>query len=164
MERVGRLIKQISNNLAAGRNRALKKFGLTSSQHYLIMYLYSRDGQITSQKDISEYMGIKHTSTINILKILEEKKLVYREVNRENAKYKDVFLTKKGKAVVQKMHNGKLEIEEIIYNGLTEKEKEELIRLLSHVYDNLLEKNSPDGCRPPWTPLTLDKLEENNER
>ncbi len=131
------LIKKISNHCEAGKNESLRREGLTGTQLEVMIWLASRDGAITSQKDIGEYFGIKHSTTIHILKRLEEKHFIYRTVNHENARYRDVYLTEKGERKVEDVKEKRNSIEQLICHGISKREQEELIRLLNMVYSNL---------------------------
>lgn len=142
MDSVGSIIKKIGNNLEAGKNRALKEFGLTSAQFEILCFLNKKMGEQISQKDISEYLGVKHTSTINILKILEEKDFIRKEVDSENAKYRNVYLTDKGEQTICIAMKNKLSIDEIFFSGITEEEQQILIRLLNIGYQNLKKAES----------------------
>lgn len=138
MDSVGSIIKKIGNNLEAGKNRALKEFGLTSAQFEILCFLNKKRGEQISQKDISEYLGVKHTSTINILKILEEKDFIRKEVDLKNAKYRNVYLTEKGEQTICIAMKNKLSIDEIFFSGITKEEQQILIRLLNIGYENLI--------------------------
>ena len=135
--KIGHLIKVISNQLDAGKNERLKQDNLTSSQLELLFFLEGRRGTVTSQKDIGEYFGVRHTTVIHILKRVEEKGYIGRRVNQENAKYRDVYLTDKGSGKVAEVTNKRRVIEAMLVRGMSETEQEELKRLLAKVYDNL---------------------------
>lgn len=137
----GYIIKKINNHLEAGRNERLKQDGLTSAQLEFLVFLKERSDHLTSQKDISDHFGVKHTTTINILKKLEEKQLIYREVNKTNAKYRNVHLTPKGTGKVMEMRRKREAIDARIIDGMTEEEQAELLRLLERVYENVTKIN-----------------------
>lgn len=134
--KTGHLIKIISNQLDAGKNEKLKQDNLTSSQLELLFFLDSRS-ETTSQKDIGEYFGVRHTTVIHILKRLEEKGFIGRKLSEVNARFRDVYLTDKGREKVAEMRSKRKEIEEILVRGMDRAEQKELNRLLHKVYDNL---------------------------
>lgn len=135
--KVGLLFKKISNHLEAVNNESLRCYGLTSAQLDLMVLLDDRGEAITSQKDIGQYFGIKHTTTIHILKRLEEKQLVYREINGENAKYRNVHLTEEGKQKVAVVKEKRENFDRLIFGQMSKHDRAELHRLLSEVYQNL---------------------------
>ena len=98
-----------------------------------LLFLYQhREGQI-SQKDISDYFGICHTSVIDIMKNLERKGFIRREVNPDNARYRCVSLTEKGKQVYMKHQKFHEELVKSIVDRLDEREKILLEKVLSNL-------------------------------
>ena len=136
---IGLLFKRISNQLEADKNEDLRRDNLTSAQLEFMILLDARQGLTTSQKDIGEFFGIKHTTTINILKRLEEKQLVYREINSENARYRDVYLTEEGKQKISRVRKKREKMDERMLGKMNERDRDELLRLLNEVYSNLRE-------------------------
>lgn len=137
MKDIGILIKKINNKLEAGRNRDLKDLKLTGAQLDILLFLSDQSEKTTFQKDIGEFLAIKHTSTIDILKKLEEKQLIYRETNQDNARCRNVHLTEKGKQLTAMLSNKKNEIEAILLEGFSETEHQQLWEQLMKIYNNI---------------------------
>ena len=130
---IGFLLKQIGNRLEKNRNLRLREFDVTGAQMDFLLFLYQhREGQI-SQKDISDYFGICHTSVIDIMKNLERKGFIRREVNPDNARYRCVSLTEKGKQVYMKHQKFHEELVKSIVDRLDEREKILLEKVLSNL-------------------------------
>lgn len=127
----------IHESFACMINRHLKEEDMTFSQMILIFYLWeNRDRKIT-QKDITEAMHIKHPTTIGLLKRLEEKEMLKVVVDPDNRKYRNIALTEKGVAFVEKDSNRKRHTEEDMVKGMSSKEIKQLRDLLDRVYDNM---------------------------
>lgn len=127
----------IHESFACMINRHLKEEDMTFSQMILIFYLWeNRDRKIT-QKDITEAMHIKHPTTIGLLKRLEEKEMLKVVVDPDNRKYRNIALTEKGVAFVEKDSNRKRHTEEDMVKGMSSKEIKQLRDLLDKVYDNM---------------------------
>lgn len=137
MKDIGILIKKINNKLEAGRNRDLKDLKLTGAQLDVLIFLSNQSEKTTFQKDIGEFLAIKHTSTIDILKKLEEKQLIYRETNQDNARCRNVYLTEKGKQLTTMLSSKKTEIEAILLEGFSETEHQQLWEQLMKIYTNI---------------------------
>lgn len=137
MKDIGILIKKINNKLEAGRNRDLKDLKLTGAQLDVLIFLSDQSEKTTFQKDIGEFLAIKHTSTIDILKKLEEKQLIYRETNQDNARCRNVYLTEKGKQLTTMLSSKKTEIEAILLEGFSETEHQQLWEQLMKIYNNI---------------------------
>lgn len=137
MKDIGILIKKINNKLEAGRNRDLKDLKLTGAQLDILLFLSDQSEKTTFQKDIGEFLAIKHTSTIDILKKLEEKQLIYRKTNQDNARCRNVYLTEKGKQLTEMLSSKKTEIEAILLEGFSETEHQQLWKQLMKIYNNI---------------------------
>ena len=134
---IGFLLKQIGNRLEKNRNLRLREFDVTGAQMDFLLFLYQhREGQI-SQKDISDYFGICHTSVIDIMKNLERKGFIRREVNPDNARYRCVSLTEKGEVVITSLGTLIDEVEAALLAGFTAVEIDALSCYLQRIYENV---------------------------
>lgn len=137
MECAGLLIKQISNRMISDLNRHLKRYELTSTQLEILTYLHERGGQPASQKEIGEYLCVRHTSVIDVLRKLEEKELVTKSVNRENARFRDIAITAKAEEIIQHLDDKRGETDLLIAEALHMKDPDELIGCLKEAYQQI---------------------------
>ncbi|MHC5218323.1 MarR family winged helix-turn-helix transcriptional regulator [Enterococcus sp. LJL128] len=79
----------------------LRTLQLNSLQARSLTYVYKHPATI--QRGLANYLGKKQATVTNILKILEEKQLIYREIPKENERQKNIFLTEQGKQMVIKI-------------------------------------------------------------
>lgn len=117
MENIGQLIKQISNKLINNLNKNLKSFDITVSQLQVMLLLQEANGTMC-QKEIAENLKIRHTSLIDILKVLERKELVSKNTSGENAKFNEIALTKSGTEILNRLDFGKDKTEEMMRKTL----------------------------------------------
>lgn len=128
MENIGQLIKQISNKLINDLNKNLKKYDLTVSQLNVLVELNELKKPVC-QKDLATTLKVKHTSLIDVLKILERKELIIKAQAIDNAKLSMIELTDKGIYTISSLDVGKDKTEEIIASTLGfESVKDMLIR------------------------------------
>ncbi|MDH6364659.1 MarR family transcriptional repressor of mepA [Enterococcus sp. PF1-24] len=80
-------------------NNQLKKMNLNNMQARSLNYIYLNPGTI--QRDLANYLGKQQATVTNILKSLEEKNLIYREIPQDNARQKNIRLTAEGGEVIQ---------------------------------------------------------------
>lgn len=131
------LLKRIHNRLEKNRNIYLRKENLTGAQMDLLCFLYYHKDKAVSQKDISAYLDIQHTSTIDILRNLERKQFISRVVNPENARYRLISITPKGEEVIAFLGKIRQQMDEILFAGFSEEELSLFASYLQRVYDNL---------------------------
>ena len=78
MDELRCIFKKIYNQLETGFNKAYKKYGLTSTQLDILLYLSEKSGTDSTLTDIAAHFGVKHTSVIHVLKVLEKKGFIRR--------------------------------------------------------------------------------------
>ena len=142
VDNIGQLIKQISNRLINDLNQRLKKYGITFSQLQVLLII--KDHHKMCQKDIAKKLKIKHTSLLDILKILERKGLVLRGTNDDNANYSELFLTLEGEEVLNKWDFGKDLTQELMAETLGYASVEEMLSKFKEVLRRL-EEGNPNG-------------------
>lgn len=140
-EPIGFLIKKIHHKLAAGRNRDLKYLELTGAQLDILTFLLQQGSSPVCQKDIGDFLEIKHTSTIDVLKKLEEKQLIYRSDSPDKGRRRDVHLTESGRQLADKLAGKRQEVEAILTDGFSAEERTQLWQQLKRIYKNMEKYN-----------------------
>ncbi|MGM0217304.1 MarR family winged helix-turn-helix transcriptional regulator [Enterococcus sp. AZ126] len=116
----------------------LKTLQLNSIQARSLSYISIHPGTI--QRDVADYLGKKQATITNILKGLEERQLVYREIPKDNERQKNIFLTNEGKQVVDQVHLLFEKLDEKFRKGLTNEEQKQLKTILAKAEKNFKEK------------------------
>ena len=117
MENIGQLIKQISSVLIRDMNKRLKAYDITFSQLQVLLILKESNNKMC-QKEIAEILKVTHTSLLDVLKILERKELIEKNISQENAKYNELSLTIKGREIIEHLDIGKDRTQEMMANVL----------------------------------------------
>jgi len=107
-------------------------------QHRLLLILLSGDG--VAQKDLVEKMDIRPTSLGELIDKLETKGYVSRQVNEEDKRSVQVFLTEDGKAKAKEIVDRREKSAEQIFASLSEQEQEQLWVLLKKLTTSLKER------------------------
>lgn len=136
-EEVSFLIKQIHDSVSKKANYQLNKYDVTLSQGRILAYLHQRIGMKTSQKDIEKYLGVTHPTVIGTLKRLEKKGLIKSQIDDEDKRVKNVYLTPKEEFIHQRMQGFQNQMEENLLSGLKEGEIVKLKRILKKIYNNI---------------------------
>jgi MarR family multiple gene transcriptional regulator MgrA len=140
-EPVGFKFKLIHEAFVAMFNRQLKEDDITFSQLMVISYLDEHSNQKVTQKDISDALHIKHPTTIGLLKRLEEKEMITNITDPDNRRCRNVTLTEKGIAFVEKRRERRKNTDDYLVSGMTEDEIRQLRLLLDRVIDNMQSLN-----------------------
>lgn len=134
---IGFLIKKISNRLLTEMNYNLKKYGITARQLEVLSFL-NMNGD-SSQKDIADYFGIRHTTVIDLLKKLEGKNLIAKIKDEKNLKFNVISLTDLGKKQIGELDGFKDEVQDIFTKELGAENQEILIQSLNKIYEKICE-------------------------
>jgi len=126
-------IKKIFFNIKTDVNDKMKPYNLTAAQVLLLEYLYENKEKLIIQKDLCEYLSLKHSTVISILKRLESKELITRKTNYKS----EISITKKGIELIESTGIKKGFIENRLLKGFTKKEIEELSKYLDRLYSNI---------------------------
>lgn len=126
----------IHHQLDANFNKAYKKFGLTSTQLDVLMYLSQETDNKNSLTDIAAHFGVRHTSVIHVLKILERKGFICKNTAQDK-RTKPIVLTESAKQLITEIHQKSPQLDEIMFDGLSESDKLLLHKMLEQIYKNL---------------------------
>ena len=116
------------------------KYGVAPMQGRTLGFLYCNKDKVICQKDIEQEFLISRATASKMLQSMEKKELITRKELKEDARLKQILLTKKGEQQHLKMMNFFSEMEKLLVDGMTKEEADELYSLLKRVRYNL-EKN-----------------------
>lgn len=128
--------KKIHNQLETGFNKVYKKHGLTSTQLDILMYLSRKTDKESTLSDIAAYFGVRHTSVIHVLKLLEKKGFINKNTV-QGSRAKPIQLTDSGKRLISEVTQKSPLVDEIMFAGLSESDKQLLGKMLGQIYENL---------------------------
>lgn len=133
------LIKKLDKVFKQNFDQELERVGLTFSQMRVLRFLEGNPNTKITQKDISKGLDIQHSTTIGLLKRMQEKGLVTVVVDEDNRRCRNIFLTSKAEEISCEMERGRTIMENRVVASFTEEEKEIFYRLLNKAIDNLKE-------------------------
>ena len=115
------------------------EIGLSPGQPKILEYLVSHDG--SDQKTIATNCEIEPATVGSILGRMENMGLIQRRQREGNRRSLFVFLTDKGRAAASQMENIFILSDKQAAKDLTEKDIDELTRILTKLYSNLTDRN-----------------------
>jgi DNA-binding MarR family transcriptional regulator len=105
-------IKAAWHAIARMYNQQAIKYGGTMSVGFALLNIHSEDG--TPATKIGPLMGLETRSLTRLLNSMEEKKLIYREADKNDKRSVRIFLTKAGKKNKEKARDTVLRFNEAI--------------------------------------------------
>lgn len=129
-ERIVILIKKLALESDKQALAILAPAELTPSQFKIIKFLFWQGDTHIRQVDIEKHFSMTNPTVTGLLKNLEEKGWIRREVNPEDSRSKIICLTDAALARKEELYAYGEQIEEALIHDLTEKEREMLEKLL----------------------------------
>ena len=134
-ESIGTLLVQICR---AHRNKAhelLSRIDLYPGQEFLLINLRSHDG--LTHTEIAENLCVQPATLSKMLDRLVKTGLVQRKMDPDDQRVSRVYLTEKGRDLLQPIEEVWDELEKVSFANLTLEERLLLRRILLQVYENL---------------------------
>jgi len=111
-------------------------FDVTPAQMRTLLYLHCHGGQ-APQHEITAFLKVKPSTVAGILDRMEEKELVARSINNNDARRRTVTLTSKGQEQQACFLNIFQEIESLMLQNITDEEAAILQTLLERIIKNM---------------------------
>lgn len=108
---------------------------LSAGQPKVLEYLIEHDG--VAQKDIAEACIIEPATATSLLARMEKTGLIDRRSREDDKRYILVYLTEKGRARAEASVNVLSDVEEHVFEGFSDAEREAFISYLKRVNGNL---------------------------
>lgn len=138
---IGAKLKRISNLMKRKIDKLLgNKDSITKSQG-MILRLLTKSKKPIYQKDIEQELYIRRSTATNILNIMEQRNLIKRKQNKEDARKKQIILTPKGRRLEEKNYYKIEQVENKIKSNLSKEELKNLLTILEKVEKTLTKED-----------------------
>ena len=139
---IGGMIKIISEAIERQMNATCREFNLTMQQMKILRFLKLREGkQVTSQKDIQDYMRTSHPTTVNTMRLL--KGFVNISTSEKDKRMRIVTLTGQEEGFFKQIMVSREAMEKKLLDGFSEEMEGDLRRYLKQLYANLSKPDKP---------------------
>jgi DNA-binding MarR family transcriptional regulator len=125
---VGFLISQLGFFSSRRFTEALEPLGIGPRDFLLMRFVAASDGQ--SQQTLAEQLGVPASRMVALVDHLEEMGLVERRPDPEDRRVRRLFITRKGRSVLEKAGKIAIDYETQLCAGINREEREQLIDLL----------------------------------
>ena len=136
-QRLGFLMHDVSRLRRKVFDDVMKPVGVTRSQWWVMAHLSRHDGM--SQSDLADVLELGRAALGGLVDRLEATELVRRESTPADRRTKLVFLTDKGRGLIDTMRGQSDRMSEVILAGLDNDDRLRLTEMLTIVKRNLLE-------------------------
>lgn len=136
--KICREFKQI-NNLIRRQNEVLSVDRMTLSCGWIIGYLYENRHRVVLQREFEKEFGIRRSTITSVLKTMEKNGFLERLPLPDDARQRQLILTKKGEEVHLSVVNKMNQLDRKIIEGVSDEELELFYRVLFKMKRNLEE-------------------------
>jgi MarR family transcriptional regulator, organic hydroperoxide resistance regulator len=120
-------------------NQQALKYDGTMSIGYALLNIPSEEGMAATK--IGPTMGLEPRSLTRLLKSMEEKGLIYRQVDKNDKRSVKVLLTKEGKKMKEKSRETVLKFNEAVHNEVSTQKLDIFFEVVQSI-NKLVEKNT----------------------
>jgi DNA-binding MarR family transcriptional regulator len=115
--------------------KRLAMYRLTSPQWYFMREIWIQEG--LNQRELSERVGTAESTTVSALRVLERRRLIYRESTPRDRRASRVYLTEAGRRLRDDVLPVIEAVNKIAIEGLSQRDIKNLERILAHIRQNL---------------------------
>lgn len=111
----------------------------TKTQGKVLYYIYQviSRGEKIYQKDIEKKFTIRRSTATELLKSLEAEGYIVRKTSKEDARLKEISLTKKANEGINSLQSSLISYISVLKTGITKEEIETLLKILQKINANL---------------------------
>lgn len=113
----------------------------TPTQMQILEYILNHQEEEIYQKDLENILNLRRATVSGVLQTMEKNNLIERVVASNDARVKKIILNPKTKELFLEKRKQMEELEEIIIDGISEKEIEEFLNVLNKIKGNVKNYN-----------------------
>lgn len=138
---IGRCVHKLSRQLKREMDEEVSKYGITGVQCGMIRYIAEKSKKKkVFARDIEKEFDIRRASATDMLQNMEKNGLIKREKIALDGRLKTIVLTPKALELVKKLEIQTKKVERKARRGISEKEVEELMKIIEKISNNLEER------------------------
>lgn len=131
----GYLVRRTFRAFTRSLEHRLRSHGISLSMWYFLRLLWEKDG--ATQKELSDELGLMQPTTVTAMDNMEKSGLIERRRNATDRRKVNIFLTRKGAALKDKLLPYAAEVNRAALQDLSEKESRLLQDILIRIIDSL---------------------------
>jgi DNA-binding MarR family transcriptional regulator len=140
---LGYLIHDVSRLRRKAFDRHIKGLKVTRSQWWVLAYVSRKDGM--AQTQLAEKLDVGKVAIGGLIDRLERSGLVKRVPDEQDRRIKRIFLTPKGKRLVEKLREVSMDFNELVLQGIPASDLVTTTEVLRRLKANVIEFISPGG-------------------
>ena len=131
------LVRMLAHEMKHYADRKLDEYNVTQEQSHTLGYMYRHKDRGITQNELLKTFKRKGSTVSSTLKGLENKGLIYRMVDPDDSRRKNLKLTQEGMKLVESFVCIFDDIEAILVKDFNESEKQQLKDLFERMLNNI---------------------------
>ena len=131
------LVRMLAHEMRHYADRKLDEYNVTQEQSHTLGYMYRHKDRGITQNELLKTFKRKGSTVSSTLKGLENKGLIYRMVDPDDSRRKNLKLTQEGMKLVESFVCIFDDIEAILVKDFNESEKQQLKDLFERMLNNI---------------------------
>ena len=123
------LCYKLSSAMITRMNNQLRKYHLTFQQLLILLYLKEQTEEVTG-KDICQYFGISHPTSVGLIARMTKASFIVAEVSKRDRRERILHLAKKGHEVIEQSRHVIDDYTDYLIQHLSEEEQKQFVNLL----------------------------------
>jgi DNA-binding MarR family transcriptional regulator len=132
-------IRSAWHAIARMYNQEASRYDATMAIGFVLLNIDAEEG--TPATKIAPQMGLEPRSLTRILKTLEEKKAIYREVDKTDKRSVRIFLTEEGKQARDRSRLTVLRFNEVIHQEISEEKLKTFFEVIGQI-NTIIDRNN----------------------
>ena len=131
------LVRMLAHEMKHYADRKLDEYNVTQEESHTLGYMYRHKDRGITQNELLKTFKRKGSTVSSTLKGLENKGLIYRMVDPDDSRRKNLKLTQEGMKLVESFVCIFDDIEAILVKDFNESEKQQLKDLFERMLNNI---------------------------
>lgn len=131
------IVRMLAHEMKHYADRKLDEYNVTQEQSHTLGYMYRHKDRGITQNELLKTFKRKGSTVSSTLKGLENKGLIYRMVDPDDSRRKNLKLTQEGMKLVESFVCIFDDIEAILVKDFNESEKQQLKDLFERMLNNI---------------------------
>lgn len=158
--RIGFLIHDVSRLRRTAFDQRMKPLHITRSQWWVLSGVSRHDDEGITQTELASVLDLGKVALGGLIDRLEERGFVERRADESDRRVNRVYLTRKGKATLDRMSHVGMDMNAKIMKGISLSRQHLLVELLHEMKVNLLALDTVPGSKAKANKRGSSDLEE----
>ena len=135
---IGKQVQMLSRKIKRKMDETFLEYGITGGQAFMLKYIHekSTNGKVYA-KDIENEFDMRRPTVTGILQLMEQNGLIERKAEGKDARLKEIFITKKGMEIGEKIDSNVKEVEKKLVKDISKNEIQTFLTIISKLSKNM---------------------------